>query len=223
MDPQENFRRQLVENNLGLVHRIASDIGRSTGNRYPSEDLVHIGTLGLMEAARRYDPSRGCQFSTFAYYRIRGAILDGMRSLTEESAVRRVLLAEERASSYLQEATLDMEVRPGFSMEEAVERLMEGLSGVAACHVLSSEGAVDNLRAPESETPHEQAERNDARRCLKDAIRQLPPSLREVIHEIYHEEKTMEAVAAARKRSKTWVSRTHAKAIRALQEIMRSP
>lgn len=224
MEPQERFRQELVENHLNLVRKIASDINRRTGNRCPAEDLVHIGTVGLMEAARRYDPARGYQFSTFAYYRIRGAILDGMRSITEDAAASRVLLAEERANSYLQEFASNLENRLEMSMEETIERLTEGLSGIALSHVLSRARNLppDALPAPESETPPEELEKKEMHQRLQSAMMRLDPSLREVIHEIYYNEKSMESLAQQKKRSKSWASRTHAKAIRILQDIMRA-
>ena len=51
------------------------------------EDLVAYGQMGLAEAARDFDPARGTQFSTFAYYRIRGAIYDGLAKMSWFSRV----------------------------------------------------------------------------------------------------------------------------------------
>lgn len=225
MEPQERFRQQLVETHLNLVRKIASEINRKTGNRCPIEDLVHIGTIGLMEAARRYDPTRGYQFSTFAYYRIRGAILDGMRSLTEDAAAGRMILEEERTHSYLQEFAFNLEIQTNVSLEKVVKRLADGLDGIAMCHVLSQQPhlTLDALPAPEHETPSAQLEQHETYQRLHAAIVRLDPVLRETIYELYYNEKSMESFAQQKNRSKSWASRTHAKAIHALQELMRSP
>lgn len=72
---------ELAERHLSLVVPIA----RSFKNRLPSsvdfDDLVGAGNLGLVEAARRFDPARGTSFGTFAKHRIRGAITDSLRRL----------------------------------------------------------------------------------------------------------------------------------------------
>ena len=75
-------QRQLVERHLGLVRAQASDIMRSSGlpTSIEFDDLVSFGTKGLIEAAQRFQPERGAAFPTFAYYRVRGAIYDGLRS-----------------------------------------------------------------------------------------------------------------------------------------------
>jgi RNA polymerase sigma factor for flagellar operon FliA len=67
-----------IEECQGLVRSLASRIHRKLPPHVDLEDLVAYGQVGLAEAARDFDPSRGSRFSTFAYYRIRGAIYDGL-------------------------------------------------------------------------------------------------------------------------------------------------
>ena len=69
---------QLISSCQGLVRSIAWKIHRRLPTHIDLDDLIGDGQVGLAEAARDYDPSRGAQFTTFAYYRIRGAILDGL-------------------------------------------------------------------------------------------------------------------------------------------------
>lgn len=61
---------------LGLVHWCA---GKIKTKYYDREDLVQIGVVGLLDAVSKYDPSRGVKFSTYAVYRIRGAIQEAIR------------------------------------------------------------------------------------------------------------------------------------------------
>jgi RNA polymerase sigma factor (sigma-70 family) len=65
-----------VENHLGLVANIARRVGR--GCRLPLEDLVQEGCLGLLYAARSFDPGKGCQFTTFAAPAVRWFILKAL-------------------------------------------------------------------------------------------------------------------------------------------------
>lgn len=66
-----------IEQCQGLVRSLAVRIHRKLPACIELDDLIAYGELGLLEAAQSFDPRRGCQFSTFAYYRIRGAIYDG--------------------------------------------------------------------------------------------------------------------------------------------------
>ena len=73
-------RNRLVERHLGLVHHFAHRMRPRTGDRVEVGDLVSAGTVGLLHAVSSYDPEHGSRFSTFAASRIRGAMLDEMRS-----------------------------------------------------------------------------------------------------------------------------------------------
>lgn len=75
------LRERLFAEYLGLVHRAARDLGRRPTADFEHDDLVGAGTVGLVQALESFDPSRGLAFSTHAMPRIRGAILDEIRSL----------------------------------------------------------------------------------------------------------------------------------------------
>ena len=72
---------RIAEENLALVYSVADRIGRAIGHTIELDELVSYGTLGLMQALQRFDPSRGAKWSTYAQHRIRGAIWDGVRQL----------------------------------------------------------------------------------------------------------------------------------------------
>ena len=76
--PEKN---QLVEQHLSLVQAIARKVKKTLGARIDYDDLVAYGSKGLVEAAERYDARPGVAFTTFAYYRIRGAMFDGLRTM----------------------------------------------------------------------------------------------------------------------------------------------
>jgi RNA polymerase sigma factor for flagellar operon FliA len=74
-------KRQLVEQHLQLVQAIARKVKKTLGASIEYDDLVAYGSKGLVEAADRYDARPGVAFTTFAYYRIRGAMFDGLRTM----------------------------------------------------------------------------------------------------------------------------------------------
>lgn len=73
-------QRQIVIDNLGLVHHIVARVSQRFPSAMNRDDLVQTGTMGLIEAVTRFDPERGSKFSTFAGRRIEGAITDHLRS-----------------------------------------------------------------------------------------------------------------------------------------------
>src|SRR5262245_66104720 len=82
MSGQRLHPDELVFAHQGLVRAIARGIHRSFPSYIDLDDLIGYGQLGLAQAAQDFDPARGIQFSTFAYYRIRGAILDGANQMS---------------------------------------------------------------------------------------------------------------------------------------------
>ena len=114
-DPEA--RRELLELYIGLVHHVAREMSRRT--KVELDDLVSAGTFGLIRALDSFDLSRGLAFSTYAVRRIRGAILDDLRS--QDWAPRAVRVKARR----LQVATVALEARLGRSPrpEEVAEQL----------------------------------------------------------------------------------------------------
>src|SRR5947209_17239832 len=95
-------KKRLVEGNLAYVRAIAAKVKEQLPKEIEFDDLVSYGTQGLLEAADRFDGRHGASFTTFAYYRVRGAIFDGLRRMgwlpRGEWARARF---EERAAAYL--------------------------------------------------------------------------------------------------------------------------
>src|SRR5450432_366653 len=166
-----NFERdQLVRDNLSLVQAIARKLKKQITARIDFDDLIGYGSKGLIEAAERFDPKHGVAFTTFAYYRIRGAMLDGLRTMGwySRSDYARYR-AEERANDLLQaHAERDAAERAAAARQPAgASRAAEGsadtaatlasigqvLSEVAAVHILSLDAAAtvadESLPAPD--------------------------------------------------------------------------
>src|SRR3569623_658689 len=96
-------RDSLVQQHLGLVQSVARKLRKQITARIDFDDLVGYGSKGLIEAAERFDPAHGVAFTTFAYYRIRGAMLDGLRTMGWSSRADYARYrAEERATESLQ-------------------------------------------------------------------------------------------------------------------------
>ena len=83
-------REELLAEHISLVHHVARQIHRRVSSDVELDELVSAGTMGLIEALERFDPTRGLAFSTFAVPRVRGAILDELRRIDHvPSSMRR--------------------------------------------------------------------------------------------------------------------------------------
>jgi RNA polymerase sigma factor (sigma-70 family) len=80
------LRHKLAEDHLGLVRYVAQRLHRRAPEHQPLEDFVGYGNIGLIQAVEKFDPDMGVKFATYAVQRIRGSILDGLR--TEDSLSR---------------------------------------------------------------------------------------------------------------------------------------
>ncbi len=88
MTVSQQASEQLIDRYQDLVRSIAVSVRRKAPKNIELEDLIAYGQVGLVQAARDFDPQRGNTFSTYAYYRIRGAIYDGLSKLSWTSRAR---------------------------------------------------------------------------------------------------------------------------------------
>lgn len=132
--------RTMVTENIGLVHHIAARVVHRFPSDYDRDDLVQVGTLGLIDAVRRFDPDRGVRFSSYAGRRIEGAITDYLRSTDwapRSVRSRRRLLAMAEARG----ATTDDEVSRLSGMDPETVRKLK--ADVERANLLSFERVVD--------------------------------------------------------------------------------
>lgn len=220
-------RDRLVSQHLSLVQAIAAKLKRTLGRSIEFDDLVGYGTKGLLEAAERYDPTQGAAFSTFAYYRVRGAMLDGLRTMGwySRSDYARYR-AEERANEYLQNqaerAAAGQEASGGARPEKAaaLESIAEVLGGIAVIHITSLEAAakVADEKLP---PPDADLERVQASARVRTAMAKLPEKERKLMELYYFGEKNLEEIGAVLGLSKSWACRLHARAVGLLRDALR--
>lgn len=115
-------RNAMVKEHLRLVHHVARQVMAVGSRQSEFEELVSAGTVGLIEAVEKYDPSRGLAFSTFAAPRIRGAILDDCRKQDHvprsiRSKQRKIRRAEAQLSQELGREPDDQEVADELEMD----------------------------------------------------------------------------------------------------------
>lgn len=220
-------KKELIEQFTPFVRGIAAKIKKSLAKNIEFDDLVAYGMAGLLEAAERYDPKMGANFMTFSYYRIRGAIYDGLRGMgwvnrTEYQKIR----FEERATAYLEnmasrEVVGGQTTENSKSVEDNIEELAAQVSQLVTIYVTSLE-AMEDLQVEDKERMplDERFADVEMKNHVKTAMAKLPEADREIIQMYYFKELSLQEVGNRLGLSKSWTSRRHAQAIERLTKIL---
>jgi RNA polymerase sigma factor for flagellar operon FliA len=221
-------RAQLVERHLDVARRAAAMIHPRVRDHVAFEELVALANAGLAEAASRYEPARGIAFASFAWYRVYGAILDGLRQATQ--LPRRTwarLVTLRAAGEYLesmserQRGAAERGAAPAGGAE-ALATIKHTLSAIRTMYVTSLEAMRDRGFDAVADAPGP-ADRLDASRMaerLREALAQLPDKERALVTKHYWEGKNLLQAGAELGMSKSWASRLHAQAVERLRAIV---
>jgi len=222
-------RERLLTEHLPLVQYIARRIRERLPAHVQLDDLVHAGVLGLMEALERYDPGKHVQFSSFARFRIQGAILDSLRELDwAPRALRKRGRDLDRARQNLCNSLGRPPTEPELAAElridlRKLQRLLNNLSGVTVYSLqqeLRANEFVENrsdFLIAQTEDPFTTCLRGETSRLLARAIAGLPPRQRRVLALYYYEDRTMKEVARALGVCEARVSQIHSSALAPLR------
>jgi RNA polymerase sigma factor FliA len=229
-DPEA--RQELLDRYLGLVHHCARDTANRIGNAVEFEDLVGAGTLGLVQALEGFDLKRGLAFSTYAVRRIRGAILDELRSRDwrprsvrvkgrQLAAVVSALQVELGRAPEAQEVAIAMgvDLPTYYRMKEDVEGgVMLSLAGAVARGGDDALRLEDTLADEDSDAAITRVGQNDRVRRVKAAIAGLPARERTVLALYYYEELTLKEIAEVLHVTESRISQIRTQALRRLRE-----
>lgn len=212
----------LVEQYLGFVTAIAKKILRGLPAFVELGDLEGFGQIGLIEASRRFDPTRGVQFKTFAYYRIRGGIYDGIRKMAWfDKDPDRDITYQAAANEILTESSDSSSSTAGSAtLEDDIQGTRETILRLAGARLLSLDHESMGDIADDTAGPEREAELADAARIVRDCIDQLDEKERCVVQDYYFGHLTLEESGAKMGLSKSWTSRVHARALKNLATLV---
>ncbi len=219
-------RERVLMEQLPQVRYIARRIHERLPRHVPFEDLVHAGVLGLIDALNKFDLSKQVQFSSYAKFRIRGAILDSLRELDwSPRELRRkgrlIDITYNQLSGRLGRAPNENEIanEMGIDLHE-LQSLLAELDGLelGSLRVESSrdgkeEDLTDHLPSKHEETPFFQCLRSEMKHLLEQAISELPEKEQRVLALYYYEELTMKEVGVALGIGESRVSQIHSLAM----------
>jgi RNA polymerase sigma factor for flagellar operon FliA len=224
-DTADAERERAMIEQMPAVRWIARRIHERLPQHVDLEDLVSAGTLGLIDAFRKFNPERKVQFRSYAQFRIRGAILDSLRTLdwsprelrrkgrSVEETVRRLTAQYGRAPS-----EPEMACEMGLELEE-YQQLLGELKGleIGTLHIEHAEDSGEEELAYIPNSPEDdplfQCLRGEMRQRLAAAIDALPERERLVVTLYYYEEMTMKEIGLALGVVESRVSQIHSSAV----------
>ena len=216
---------------LPFVEQLARRVAATMPHSIDIGDLVQDGVIGLIDAAHRFDESRGIKFETFAERRIRGAMIDALRKDAWPRGVRRQRRELEAAREQLRRelgcepSLADLAAKMG-SDEKRLGRTIVRINAIESTSPLASGENLDESTLPaalipsEPEQPDTAYEKSEIKERIRAAIESLPPREQKVIGLYYYQEATMKQIGAEIGVNESRVSQLHARAIRRLRDAL---
>jgi RNA polymerase sigma factor FliA len=206
-----------------FMRRIVRDVGRmcSVRDSQVHEDMTADASLGLLSAARAYEVRGGARFSTYAYYRIKGAIVDGLRKSGFLRRRSRARAAVSMGATLLREAQADEpNVRPDYSLR--LDRVDRTVVSTGMAWLLVQTTAVSAEQSELALRPAGKYIRAETAAILAECLMELPEQERAVLISLYYKERTLAEFAADTGRSRSWGCRLHARALDRLSGLMKA-
>jgi RNA polymerase sigma factor FliA len=234
-DGDERARERLVVAYSPLVKFIAGRMASGLPSHVDEADLVSYGLLGLIGAIERFEPEREIKFETFAVARIKGAIIDELRSLDwVPRSVRARARDVERAHAALEAeyGRAPTEEEMSEKLELSVDEFRGALLQIANSSVLALDdlwtfadpdgsgghiSVLDTIQDPNALDPEAEAHTAELKDRLADAIESLPERERLVIALYYYENLTLREIGEVLGVTESRVSQLHTKSVLALR------
>lgn len=214
-----------VAAHIPMVGRIARAMARRLPRHAIVDDLISAGYVGLLDAAKRFDPSRSRPFGTFAEFRIRGAMVDELRqrdSLTRD--MRRV-------SNEIRQAAMDLERQLGHAPTDdqiarqlgiGVDELRARRQKLTGSIVVGFDDAgadlINRIRDHQSANPFDQVARAELVGQLVACIEALPPQMQQVLSLYYFRHLNLREIGAVLGVTESRVCQVHGEATRRLRD-----
>ena len=230
-------REEVIKQYSPMIKYVANRIAMRLPPHVEVDDLISVGVLGLMDAISKYDPSRGAKFKTYAEFRVRGAILDELRSMdwvprsvrqkaSNVDAVVHKLQAKLRRQPEDEEVAKEMDL----SLEQFYDTLNETKSmpvfsledlGIAK-ETGEQQSLLDWLTGKADSDPQTQIRLTELKEIITKAIDTLPEKERLMISLYYYEELTMKEIGVVLDITESRVSQIHSKAVYHLRTKLKS-
>ena len=228
---KKTVRDKLIVQYIYLARYV---VGRIKVNLPPSfsfDDVVSFGIEGLIDAIEKYHPSKGAKFESYALMRIRGAIIDKIRSSdwlprTLRRKIKEIKIATERLKQQIGRAPTTKEIADVMGLtEDKINEIMSADVTVNSIYDKKGNGEdsveiIDTIEDENSQRPEDKIEKTDAKKELQQALKKLPERERTLLVFYYHENMTLKEIGEAINVSESRVCQLHAQAIMKLRKIL---
>jgi len=225
-------REDFILQYMPLVRAIAARLKSSLPAAVELDDLIQAGTLGLLDAAKKYDAGKAVSFSIYASCRIRGAILDSLRDL--DWASRGTRRRRKQIESVVEELTATLGRNPSDTeiasrLNLTLEQWHRQRAKCARPEVISASQYDDPDRPrfdlPDRRTPSPESlcERRQSQRALAIALAALPERHRLIFQLYYFEQRTMREIGSILKINESRVSQIHKAALAKMAVALQAP
>jgi RNA polymerase sigma factor FliA len=212
----DTARDQLLEKYLPFAKRLAASLyaGRAV-NDIEFGDYLQLAYIGLLEAMQRFRHDGGAQFTTFASYRIRGSVLNGIPPMTEvgDQIAYAKRVQSERTASLLGE---------GQKAPNQLSGLLELVVGIALTYQIDELLETDEPGLQSPSEPYGSHAYEEMQRRLAQLLKQLPEREQKIIRYHYFHQMTFDEIAALLDITKSRISQLHKRAIGTLREALRT-
>jgi RNA polymerase sigma factor for flagellar operon FliA len=230
-----NVRAKVINEFSPLIKYIASRIAIRLPPHIDLNDLINAGVIGLIDAIEKFDASKQIKFKTYAEFRIRGAILDELRSMdwvprSVRQKARKVEDAYSRLEYNLGRPASDEEVAREMKIDiDSFHKLLSETASVSLLSLddlgeddsdLSKRNLLEYILQDERDWPSHKIRYAEVRDMVAQAIQSLPEKERMVISLYYYDELTMKEIGHVLKFTESRVSQIHTKAILRLRSKM---
>jgi RNA polymerase sigma factor FliA len=232
-DGDGTARERLVVAYSPMVKFVAGRLGAGLPSHVEDADLISYGLVGLIGAIERFEPERGIKFETFAMTRIRGSIIDELRSLdwvprSVRSRAREIEVAQAKLEHELQRAPSEQELAAKLNMSE--DELQSSLLEIANSSVYALDelwtvsdssgdqvSLLDTIADDGSADPQEALATSEVKERLTEAIGGLPEREQLVVALYYYENLTLREIGEVLGVTESRVSQLHTKAVMRLK------
>ncbi len=231
---REEERERTIEEFIPVIKHLAYKVCRGFEDESLIEDLISAGVIGLLEAMEKFDASRGIKLNTYAYMRIRGAMIDELRSKdwfprSARSKAKKIGEVVRKLENKLGRYPEEEEVAEEMNMYLEDYRSMlknYGNLSIVSIEDLSETSGEDKDRiiryiVDESEDPEQYAEFYEMERMLAQELDRIPERQRLVLTLYYHEDMNMKEVAKTLGITEARVCQIHSQAILNLRAAMK--
>jgi RNA polymerase sigma factor for flagellar operon FliA len=228
-DRDEKARERLVLAYAPLVKYVAGRMSSGLPSHVEESDLISYGLLGLISAIERFEPEREIKFETFAITRIKGSIIDELRSLdwvprSVRTKAREIERMNAKLEHQLHRAPTDKEMAAG--LEVTVEEFQESLVRISNSSVVALDelwtvsdssgdqvSLLDTIQDPQAADPATEMDTTEMKDRLADAIARLPEREKLVVALYYYENLTLREIGEVLGVTESRVSQLHTKAV----------